>query len=122
MQNRLDRQEEEAETRRERQEIRRLQMQQMRMQLTGGLPTIVAPPVAAVQPLPATPKGVRIIAKETATAASSSLVSGPGKEDSRKVVKDFFRWLIARQDKEDRAPFQHAERVALEEMWTVKDL
>jgi 3-dehydroquinate dehydratase len=37
-------------------------------------------------------------------------------------VRDFFRWLVSEQEEEDWGLYEHAGEVAVEEMWTVRDL
>lgn len=69
-------------------------------------------------PRPATPHRVIV----HAPAGASSPVTQGAYEDSRKVVKEFFKWLIAQQDEEDQEDFAEAGKIAVEQRWTVGDL
>lgn len=53
---------------------------------------------------------------------SSSPVSGAGRIDTRGTTRAFMKWLVEQQPEEDRAEYERAREVAIEQMWTIEDL
>ena len=74
-------------------------------------PAVVLPSVSAP-----------VSASASQDTSSSSPVSGGGVEDTHRTVAEFFKWLVSQQPLETRGPYEQAARVAIEELWHVKDL
>jgi hypothetical protein len=55
-------------------------------------------------------------------SSSSSPISGDGKADTRSTARMFMRWLVNEQPEEDRAEYQRAQEIVVEQMWTIGDL
>ena len=55
-------------------------------------------------------------------APSSSPIAGSGREDTRQIIKAFFGWLILQQPEDERADYEHAADVAIDQRWTISDL
>ncbi|KAF2276932.1 uncharacterized protein EI97DRAFT_500600 [Westerdykella ornata] len=102
----------------ERRDLQRLQLDQVYATVR---PSAVHRP-ATPRDITSAGEGVASQPTSTQNTTSSSPVSSAGKEDTCQTVKDFFKWLIAQQPAEDRGPYEAAQRVVIEEMWTIKDL
>jgi len=75
--------------------------------------------LSAQLPAVSTPQAQRVI---KLPIVSSSPIAGAGREDTRAVVKEFFKWIVEQQPEEDVEEYLAVAKVAIAQRWTMKDI
>jgi hypothetical protein len=126
----LDRLEDAEEEREQRRAQRKREQEQFNWQrvtpapfTTSNWPYVAPPPVQLPSALP-TPQSYipTLPTHQNVPAPSSSPIAGSGREDTRQIIKAFFGWLILQQPEDERADYEHAADVAIDQRWTISDL
>ncbi|KAF2679833.1 hypothetical protein K458DRAFT_490264 [Lentithecium fluviatile CBS 122367] len=128
IEDRIQRMEDAAMDREERREQRRLEQSMWRLppwQSPYAQPPIVPFSIALAPVAAPPPAAARVVASAPlcrTPVPSSSPVAGKGREDTRRTVREFFEWLLLRQEEDEQDDYAKTMEVAVEQRWTIEDL